>query len=100
MFFSTRAETVTDRFIFMIGRGNPGRSAINLLNEVRENRDLALRRPNDYDLFREKIISEERAPRRYPGKKMMPWYEEPLQTRVIFAGTMGVTDGPNDSAKK
>jgi hypothetical protein len=100
LFFSTRAETVTDRFIFMIGRGNPGRSAINLLNEVRENRDLALRRPNDYDLFREKIISEERPPVRYDGRAAMPWYEEQLQTRVIFAGTMGVTDGPNESAKK
>ncbi len=100
LFFSTRAQTVTDRFIFMIGRGNPGKSAINLLNEVRENRDLALRRPNDYDLFREKIITDERPPVRYSGKKMLPWYEENLQTRVIFAGIMSAKDGPSESGKK
>jgi phage-related protein len=100
LFFSTRSQTVTDRFIFMIGRGNPGKSAINLLNEVREGRDLSSRRPNDYDLFREGVISLDKLPPRYNAREPMPWHEDPLQTRVIFAGTMGVTEGPSDSGKK
>ena len=100
LFFSTRSETVTDRFIFMIGRGNPGKSAVNLLSEVREGRDLSLRRPNDYDLFREGVVSLEKLPPRYDAREPMPWHEEPLQTRVIFAGTMGVTEGPSDSGRK
>lgn len=100
LFFSTRAETVNERYIFIIGRGEPAKSAVNLLGELRQGRDLALRRPNDYDLFREKIITDNRPPIRHDGKKMLPWYEDQIETKVIMAGTMGVTDGPSNSGKK
>ena len=100
LFFSTRAETVDERYIFIIGRGETKKSAITLLGELREGRDLALRRPNDYDLFREKIISDERPPIRHDGKKMLPWYEDQIDTKVIFAGIMSATDGPSEKGKK
>ena len=100
LFFSTRAETIDERYIFIIGRGETKKSAITLLGELREGRDLALRRPNDYDLFREKIISDERPPIRHDGKKMLPWYEDQIDTKVIFAGIMSATDGPSEKGKK